>query len=98
MFRAMCAYHQEVKIVLYSIWYRHTLLVAARCAGWDRTAVHRLIEDCSPLSTCAPDGHLQSVTIPDAVQNNSDLLMMSTLCSKHVQAYSKLIIKQEFVH
>jgi len=21
----------------------------------------------SPLSTCAPDGHLQSVTIPDAV-------------------------------
>ena len=24
MFRALCAYHQEVKIVLYSIWYRHT--------------------------------------------------------------------------
>jgi len=24
MFRALCAPHQEVKIVLYSIWYRHT--------------------------------------------------------------------------
>jgi len=25
MFRALCAYHQEVKIVLlYSIWYHHT--------------------------------------------------------------------------
>jgi len=24
MFRALCADHQEVKIVLYSIWYRHT--------------------------------------------------------------------------
>jgi len=24
MFRALCA-HQEVKIVLYSIWYHHTL-------------------------------------------------------------------------
>jgi len=24
MFRALCAYHQEVNIVLYSIWYHHT--------------------------------------------------------------------------
>jgi len=24
MFRAPCAYRQEVKIVLYSIWYNHT--------------------------------------------------------------------------
>jgi len=24
MFRALCAYHQEVKIVLYSIWYHQT--------------------------------------------------------------------------
>ena len=46
--------------------------------------VHRLREDCSPLSTCAPNGHLQTVS--------------STQCSKHVEAYNKLIIKQEFVH
>jgi len=32
----------------------------------------------SPLSTCAPAGHLQCVMIPDAVKYNSDLLMMST--------------------
>jgi len=24
MFRTPCAYHQEVKIVLYSFWYHHT--------------------------------------------------------------------------
>jgi len=24
MFQALCAHHQEVKIVLYSIWYHHT--------------------------------------------------------------------------
>jgi len=24
MFRALCAHHQEVKIVFYSIWYPHT--------------------------------------------------------------------------
>jgi len=27
-----------------------------------------------------------------------DLLMMSTQCSKHVEEYNKLAIKQEFVH
>ena len=25
MFCALCAHHQEVKIVLYSIWYHHTV-------------------------------------------------------------------------
>jgi len=40
MFRALCAHHQEVKIVLYSIWYHHTLYVAIRCTGLGRT-VHR---------------------------------------------------------
>jgi len=24
LFRALCAHHQELKIVLYSIWYHHT--------------------------------------------------------------------------
>jgi len=27
-----------------------------------------------------------------------DLLMMSTWCSKHVEAWNKLIVKQNFVH
>jgi len=25
MFQALCAHHQKVKIVLYKIWYHHTL-------------------------------------------------------------------------
>jgi len=29
MFRALCAHHQEVKIVLYSIWY------LVPCTGWE---------------------------------------------------------------
>jgi len=48
-------------------------------------------------ATCAPDGHQQSVTIPEAVKYNFDLLMISP-CSKNVEEYNKLIIKQEFVH
>ena len=49
VFRALCALHQEVQIVLYSIWYHHT-------CRWPSVAqVERV------LSTCVPDGHLQSV-------------------------------------
>jgi len=33
MFRALCAHHQEVKIVLYSIWYHHT----CRCGLYYKT-------------------------------------------------------------
>ena len=36
------------------------------------------ITTMSPLPTCVPDGHLQSVMIPDAVKYTFDLLMMST--------------------
>jgi hypothetical protein len=32
---------------------------------------------CSSLSTCAPDGHLLRVTIPDAASIQFNLLMMS---------------------
>jgi len=31
MFRALCAYHQKIKIALHSLWYHHTLQVAVRC-------------------------------------------------------------------
>jgi len=78
-----CAHHQEVKIALHSLWYHHT------CRWLSRAQ--------SSLSTYAPDGHLQSVMIPVAIYYNFDLLMMSTWCSKHVEAYNKLIIKQDFV-
>jgi len=39
MFRALCAHRQEVKIVLYSIWYHHNLQVAVRCTGRPPTGV-----------------------------------------------------------
>ena len=54
--------------------------------------VHRLRED---VCTGRPP---TGVMIPDAVLYNFDLLMISTWCSKHVEAYNKLIIKEDFVH
>ena len=54
MFRALCAHHQEVKIVLYSIWYHHTY-------WWPSGA-----QVATRLNLCTgrpPTG----VTIPDAV-------------------------------
>ena len=66
MFRALCAHHQAVKIVLYSIWYHNT---------------------CRWPSGAQVESGL-----------NFDLLIMSTQCSKHVEVYNKLIIKDDFVH
>ena len=59
MFRALCAHHEEVKIVLYSIWYRHT-------AVWPSGAQVGRGQAESALNLCTvrpPTG----VTIPDAV-------------------------------
>ena len=40
MFRAPCAHHQEVKIELYGLWYRHTY-------RWpSRARVHKVFETC----------------------------------------------------
>ena len=41
--------------------------------------------EISSLSTCAPDGHLLRVTIPDAASIKFSLLMMGIKCSKHVE-------------
>jgi len=56
MFRALSVHHQEVKIVLYRIWYTHT------CRWPSGAQVERRF-----LSTCGLEGHLQSVMIPDTV-------------------------------
>jgi hypothetical protein len=45
--------------------------LAVRCTGWERT-----------LTTCAPNGHLQRVTLTDAVLIRFNLLMMSMLLLK----------------
>ena len=55
MFQALCAHHQEVKIVFYSIWYRHT------CRWPSGAPVERGLCTGRP-----PTG----VTIPDAVEYN----------------------------
>jgi len=68
-------------------------LVSSHCVGG--RPVHRLREDCISLCTGRPP---TGVMIPDAVKYNFDLLMMSTQCSRHVEAYNKHIIKQDFVH
>ena len=68
MFRALYAHHQEVEfinaasgIVIFSKWH----------------PVHRLRENCSSLSTWAPESCLLRVTISDAASVQFSLLMMS---------------------
>jgi len=53
MFRALFTHHQEIKIVLYSIWYHHT-------CRWPSGAQE------SPLNLCT-GRPLTGVMIPDAV-------------------------------
>ena len=54
MFRALCAHHQGVKIVSYSIWYHHT------CRWPSGAQVKRRL---ALLSTCARDGQMLYNTI-----------------------------------
>jgi len=58
MFRALCAHHQEVKIVLYSIWYHHT------CRWASDAQVERERESSLNLCTGRPP---TGVMISDAV-------------------------------
>jgi len=65
-----CAHHQEVKIVLYSIWYHHTYRCDdTRCCRCDDTR-------CCIIQFWLPDDQ--------------------HMCSKHVVAWNKLIVKQKF--
>jgi len=59
--------------------------------------VHRLIEEVSSLNLCTGRPPTECDETRCCIIQ-FDLLMMSTWCSKHVEAYNKLIIKQEFVH
>ena len=52
---------------------------------------------CS-LSTCAPDGHVLRVTIPDAASIQFKHLMMSILYSERVEDYNKSILKKAIVY
>jgi len=51
---------------------------------------------CTVLSQPVHPTATYSMMIPDAVQYNFDLLMMSTEYSKHVEAYNKSNYKTRF--
>ena len=78
-----CAHHHVVKIALHSLWYHHTL---GGCL------VHRLRED-----------FLQPVhqTATYMCDDTRDCVMQfwppddEQMCSKHVEAWNKLIVKQK---
>ena len=57
MFRSLCAHHQEVNILLYSIWYHHT-------SRWPSRAQVESEESSLNLYTGRPP---TGVMIPDAV-------------------------------
>ena len=57
MFRALCAHYKEVKIVLYSIWYRH---------AWRWPSGAQVVRRLSSLNLCTGQPPI-SVMIPEAV-------------------------------
>jgi len=79
-----CAHHQEVKIVLYSLWYHHTY-------RWScRAQVERVLsEPAHDTATYRCDdtrGCVMQFWPPDDEH----------MCSKHIQAWNKLTVKQNF--
>jgi len=79
MFRALCAHRQEVKVVLYSIWYHYTCRWPSGAQD-ERGSVHR-------TATYRVWWY----------QMLYDTILIS-MCSKHVEACNKLIVKQDFVN
>ena len=61
MFRALCAHHQEVKIVLYSVWYHHT------CRWPSGAHVERREKKKKPSLNLRTGWSPTGVMIPDAV-------------------------------
>ena len=43
MLRALCAHHQEVKILLYSIWYHHTCMWPSRAQVERRLLIYTVV-------------------------------------------------------
>jgi len=52
MFRAPCAYRQEVKIVLYSLWYRHTCRWPSRAHSFLNLCIGRPPTECDDTRSC----------------------------------------------
>ena len=84
LFRALYAYHREMNFIDASSG-------IVTLSKWPSGA--QVERELRSLSTCAPDGHLLRVTIPDAASIQFHLLMMSILCSKLVEDYNTRIVK-----
>ena len=81
---SICAHHQEVKIVLHSLWYHHTYRWPS-CAQDERGLFQPVLETAT--YRCADTrGCVMQFWPPDDEH----------MCSKHVEAWNKLIVKQKF--
>ena len=52
MFRTLCAHHQEVKIVLYSIWYHHTCRWPSRAQVFSQPVHGTATYRCDDIRCC----------------------------------------------
>ena len=75
MFRAHRVHHQERKNCINTdSGNSHSMLVAEMCAGWKKTCTHL--------------GHQHRMTVTRVcIDTAFSLLMMNTMCSKHVESY-----------
>jgi len=90
MFRALCAHHQEVKIVLYNIWYRHTCMWQSHARVERGLCTGRPPTECDDARCCIiqfgppNDEHIELETCTGISQ---------TYCKTRICALSWLIAK-----
>jgi len=76
-----CAHHHEIKIVLYSLWYHHNYRWPSR-AHIAKQPVHQTATyRCDDTRGC-----VLQLWLPDD----------DHMCSKHIEAWNKLTVKQKF--
>jgi len=76
-----CAHHQEVKIVLHSLWYHHTY-------RWpSRAQISQPVHETATFRCDDTRGCVIQFWPPED----------EYMCSKHVEAWNKLIVKHNFV-
>ena len=86
-FEHYCAHHQEVKIVLYSIWY-HT-------CRWPSGALVERGLLSQPVHRMTTYSMWRYQMLYNTILTSC---WWAQQCWKHVEAYNKLITKQEFMH
>ena len=77
-----CAHHQEVKIALHSLWYHHTY----RWPSCAQVALSHPVHETATYRCDDTRGCVMQFWPADDEH----------MCSKHVEAWNKLIVKQKF--